>query len=1051
MNGKLLKSRLLTTSVFAGFLGAMTIAPAIAQEAEPEDDLIIITEEESGDEARQERVVVTGSRLVRDEFSSASPLKVLDVEESVAAGLVDTATIVQRTSVSGGVQTDNTFTGFSTDGGQGASNVSLRGLDPERTLIMANGRRLAPSGVAGAPTRPDLNLIPLGMIERVDVLTDGASSVYGADAVAGVINFITRREFEGIEFDLFTSTPEAGGGEERRLSVSTGISADNGYAAFGFEYYTRDEVRRGERDFTPCIRDYEVNPSTGDIRSPCYNGTFGNMFLDPTNLVLGDVTNDGLGIDFGVYGFDFDNGSGFNLIPSNEQAGAPGSDLGSDWLMDPRYNANAVSDDFALAQGIDRYSFFTNGEYQTDVLGNATFYYEGLYANRSQSIFIGGAQAFPSIPCTNPYIQADPVLSQTPACDTTSTYQPILAAYGYDQLLWLPYLIDQIGPYEVDVSTARGVFGMAGDLEGVVPTGSVQFGSENFGINVGNLTYDLWGSFDHNTGINRQRTFNEERLYASIATARDDGTGNIICGYSESGGDLFGYITTEDCVPIDPTDPDVFLYGTLPQEALDYLSGYSTTTTTIEQTMLQGSITGDVAYLPAGTVPFAIGFEYRKDSIETLNSYLTTSASGTDGNSEGNTIGDTSLLEMFFETEIPVLRGQPLAEELTFNVSGRWTEEENFGALWTYRVQGIYRPTDWLTGRASFGTTYRAPNLREQFLASQTSFASAFIDPCVNSVYSNYDAETQAIVLANCQAQGADPNTLGVGGATTPQVVTGGTTALSAETSEGLTAGFVFEQPWVDDFDLSLAVSYYNIEIENSVEEPSVGYILNQCLVQSTNLNSPFCQLIDRSSSADPSRNFISTIDSSFVNVGLIETDGVDFDVRYLQDFVVGGNELNLSVNLSATYVMMYREDLFDVTESYDGRPYLPKWRGDLQTQLGYRDFTLNWNTYYVGKTADDDIDALRADDIVDVRTGEAVFLAGYRDVEETDEYVLHDLSVAYEQDTWSVLVGVRNIFDETPPLVDEGEGYFTSANVVLGGGYDVYGRTLFARLTKSF
>ena len=1065
MANDLLKKKLFATTLLAGVAGGMWTGAAVAQDAPEEDDAVTVIEEvDEEDEARQERIVVTGSRLARDEFTSASPLKVLNIEESVQAGLVDTATIVQRTSVAGGTQTDNTFTGIVTDGGPGAATVSLRGLDAERTLILTNGRRLAPSGVAGSPTRPDLNLIPLGMVERVDILTDGASSIYGADAVAGVINFITRRDFDGIEFDAFYSSPEAGGGEERRISVATGLQNDRGYASFGFEYYNRDSVQRGERDFTPCIRDIEVNPDTGERRSVCINGAFSNQFLDPTNIFFGgDVTGDGLGVDFGIYGFDFESGSGFNLIPSNGQPGAPGTQIGSDWLYDNRYNGNATSDRFELAQGVDRYSFFTNGEYQVDAFGNGTFYYEGLYANRSQRIFTGGSQVFPSIPCSNPFIEDDPVLSQTPICNTGLPFRGILEPLGLAQLIWLPRLVDQSGPAEVDVNTARGVFGLKGDLEQLIPTGSVKFGSDNFGINVGNLTYDMWGSFDHNVGQNRQRTLNEERIFASLVTAERQPDGEITCGIEGLDGDLFGFISAGTCIPIDPTDPNVFINGVLPQDAFDYVSGLSQTSTTIEQQMFQASVAGDLAYLPAGTVPFAFGMEYRKDSIETLNSFLITASAGTDGNSEANTIGSTSTLEFFGETELPILKGQPLAEELTVNLSARWTEEENFGALWTYRVQGVYRPTDWLTGRASFGTTFRAPNLREQFLASQVSFFSAFADPCVSSTFTALtldDPGTEAILRANCVAQGADPDQLGVGGAVTPRQIVGGTTRLQAETSESLTAGFVFEQPWFDNFDFNAAITYYRIEIEDSIEEPSVGFVLSECLVNEPNLSSPFCQLISRDTNpGDPTRNFINTVDASFVNVGLIETDGVDFDFRYSQDFVIGGNELTLDSNLSASYVMSNKRDLFDVVTSFDGRPYVPHWRGDIQTQLGYRDFTLNWNANYIGETVDDDIDPLRAADIVDPRglltplTGDpsVLFAAGFRDVEETDEYITHDLSIGYDADTWSVLLGVRNVFDERPPLVDEGEGYFTSANVVLGGGYDVYGRSVFARVSKAF
>ena len=1023
MKNQTTKSRLLATSIFAGLVSSCFALPTMAQEVEPEEDLITIAEESDEDVALQQRIVVTGSRLNRTEFTSASPLKVLNIDESLAAGLVDTASIVQRTSVAGGTQFDNTFTGQVTDSGPGSSTVSLRGLDAERTLILSNGRRLAPAGVQGSPTRPDLNLIPLGMIERVDILTEGASSIYGADAVAGVINFITKKDFEGVEIDTFFSEPEAGGGAERRISLATGLSGDKGNFSFGLEFYNRDEVRRGERDYAYCTRDIELNPTTGERREVCRQGNFSNMFLD---------------LNFNTFGFDFD-----NIGPESRFVFLPASTATTvhtdDFAYSLNYNSNATNDEFALAQGITRYSFYSTGEYELDTLGDANLYFEGLYANRSQEFFTGGSQAFPTIPCDNVFLQRN---ADTAAiCET--------APLG--SILWLPRLVDQSGPFIVDVATSRGVLGMNGNLESIIPTGKYQFGSDNFGINLGNWTYDLWASYDRNVGINRQTAINSDRLAAAVLTTQEDANGNVTCGFDGRNQDFFGGLPADDCVPIDITAPSVFLEGVLSDEEFDYVAGLSQTTTTIEQQMLQGSISGDLFTVPAGVVPISLAFEYRKDSIETLNDFLITAGAATNGGVEGNTIGETSLFEVFAETEIPILKGQPFAEDLYVNLSTRWTEEENFGALWTYRLQGVYSPTDWLTTRASFGTTYRAPNLREQFLAGQQSFVSAFIDPCISGNFEDLtDPADIARIGRNCELQGADTATLGAGGATSIPQITGGTTALQAETSEGLSAGFSFEQPWFDTFDLSIAVNYFNIEIENSIEEPSAGFIINECINESTELNSPFCSLIERESSTDPEFNFISNIDASFVNVGLIETDGVDFDVLYEQDFPLFGNELTFSTNLSASYIMKNKRDLFDTVESFDGRPYLPHWRGDVQAQLGYRDFTFSWNANYIGQTTDDDIDTIRANDVLD-QNGNVFFAAGFRDVEETDSYIQHDISLLYEWDTWAIVAGVRNVFDKEPYLVDDAEGYLTSANVVLGQGYDIYGRTGFIRINKEF
>ena len=1051
------KARLLQTSILGGLLFAA--APVYAQDAPgttgPEVDEILEIADDNDDDfldSEEDNIIVTGSRLRRDEFTSASPLKVLNIDESIEAGVVDVGTIVQRASVAGGTQFDNTFTGFVTDSGPGSSTIGLRGLDAERTLVLLDGRRLAPSGVRGAPTRPDLNLIPLAILERVDLLTEGASALYGADAVAGVVNFVTRTDFDGVELDLFSSATDAGGGSEFRASVSTGVSNDRGSIGIAAEYYHRDKITRGERDYTPCVSDIEVNPDTGEVRRQCLDGFFGNLVLDATNIILGDVTGDGLGADFNVFGFDYENGGGFTLLPSNDQAGGPGTAIGNRFPYDERYNQNISSDIFDLLQGVDRYSLFSNAQYDLQMLGNAEVYAQALYARREQEIFAGASQIFPSVFCSNPFIQDDPTLSQATACNI-----PILANFGLDQLIVLPYLEDASGPIFVDVETTRGVVGIRGDLESIIPTGKFQAGGENFGFNLGNWTYDFWASYDRNFGVDRQRAINEERIYQSLNTVVRNPDGSITCGIDALNDDLFGFITPEDCVPFDFTDPQVYLTNRLPADVAAYVAGNATTTTEYQQSVFQGVISGDLAYVPAGTVPFVLGAEFRRDELQTINSFLTTAGAGT-GRDEPDTSGFTEYLEVFMETEIPILKGLPLAEELTVTGAARWTEEQFFGALWTYRLQGVYRPTDWITGSVSIGTTFRAPNLREQNLAGQTSFLNAFADPCIvsNLPDAATDPELRQLVINNCQLQGADPFTLGQGAAVTIPVVTGGTRALNAETSDSLYGRVVVEQPWFDSFDLSVAVGYYSIEIEDTVEEPSANRILGNCLVNPDfpGLTSPFCDLIDRSSNlSDPSRNFISRIDATFFNTGLIETDGLDFDIQFEKDFALGGSELTLNSALSASNVMSFRSQQFPEEPflADDGRPNLPHWSGDLFTQLTFEDFRVNHTVRYIGKTMDDDIDAIRQNDVVDAFTGEVFFPAGFRDVEETDDQFIHDFSAGYAGDTWDVLIGIRNAFDKEPPLVDEGEGYFTSANAVLGGGYDVFGRSFFARLNKRF
>ena len=232
------KNRLLATTVVAGlalagpsFAWAQT-TPANdeqAQQAQPSGDQ---SDETKAEEASTvEDVVVTGSRIRRNEFTSSAPIQVITSEQSTLEGLVDTTQILQESSVaSGSFQTNNQLTGFVTTGGPGANSISLRGLGASRTLVLLNGRRVGPAGVQGTVGPVDLNVIPSSIIERVEILKDGASSIYGSDAVAGVINIITKSNLDGAVLDVYANQPFQQGGAQYRLSGAWGRTFEIGRA-----------------------------------------------------------------------------------------------------------------------------------------------------------------------------------------------------------------------------------------------------------------------------------------------------------------------------------------------------------------------------------------------------------------------------------------------------------------------------------------------------------------------------------------------------------------------------------------------------------------------------------------------------------------------------------------------------------------------------------------------------------------------------------------------------------------------------------------------------
>ena len=227
-----------------------------------------------------EEVVVTGSRLKRSTFDSIAPLQIISGDVSREVGLIDPADILQDSTMATGQQIDQTFQGFVLDNGPGASTLSLRGLGTGRTLLLMNGRRIGPGGVEGAPTAPDLNLLPGSLIERYDVLLDGASSVYGSDAVGGVTNVILRSDFDGWEAEIYAkkSQHQPGSIDDRTFNVTYGVNSDRWFLGFGAEVSINPEVKIRDRPWTAdCESDYEIT-TNGEIRTINYEVVVENQF-----------------------------------------------------------------------------------------------------------------------------------------------------------------------------------------------------------------------------------------------------------------------------------------------------------------------------------------------------------------------------------------------------------------------------------------------------------------------------------------------------------------------------------------------------------------------------------------------------------------------------------------------------------------------------------------------------------------------------------------------------------------------------------------------------
>ena len=580
--------KLLLCSTFLG--GALAVGvPAMAQDQIPDSN-----NEESADTG--DNIVVTGSRIRRDEFNSISPIQTIDANQGRAIGLFDLGNLIAQSPTVTGVQFDGSTNAGSptaavegiSEGGVGSNNIGLRGLPASSTLILVNSRRLGRSGVRGAPTAPDINLIPSALVERVDILTDGASSIYGPDAVAGVVNVILRNDFEGFEVNGNFAVPFRDGGGTRQISLIGGAANDRGSFTFAAEYFERDDVLVGDRpNFNDCLRDIEVG--TDDvIRSLCLDARPDNAaFVAGQGFVFSTPGTS----DIGVPGF-----STGDALPTNFRT----TDIFT--LQDEERAAR-------LFEGFERFAIYATGKYDIDIFERDTVYFEGSFANRNSIGIFPNEQIFPGVPALIPQEDANGNLLVN-SDGSLQLFDNPLNPFDVDAL---PVVSTQDLSQErrSEVNSFRFVLGIEGDLP---------FAADS------NWTYDLFGTYDRSYGTSSQAIFFEDAIRESLDTLRLDADGNVTCGLERTALS-FGFLTPRDCVPINFFSPTLFeteggnkTFAT--QAESDFITGDSINTTEIETYFFSAVVSGDLFELPGGKAAIALGGDFREESIDTVNDFV---------------------------------------------------------------------------------------------------------------------------------------------------------------------------------------------------------------------------------------------------------------------------------------------------------------------------------------------------------------------------------------------------------------------------------------------
>jgi iron complex outermembrane receptor protein len=852
-----MKSRLLASSVFAGaaFMAQASML-AVAQEADEAVDTVATTTEDAT--ARQETVYVTGSRIAQPNMTTTSPVTSVSANDVKLQGVTRVEDLVTQLPQAFAAQNSTVSNGAS-----GTATVSLRNLDlggsATRTLVLVDGKRLpygSPNDAAA-----DLNLIPGQMIERVDVLTGGASAVYGSDAIAGVVNFIMKDDFEGVQIDTqygfyqHNNDYDTNGdlrdviaqravgnpsqfalpddnvtdGYSKEITAIMGVNTDDGRGNLTawFGYRNNDEVLQGNRDYSACaIGSATATGFTCGGSSTSFPGRFTDF--DAFNYTIDPATGEFR---------DFDGATDqYNYGPLN-------------FYQRPD----------------ERYSAGFNGHYQINDYAEAYTQFMFMdYQSNAQIAPSGNFFATTSLNCDNP------LLSASQAADIGCTPANIAAG-------------DSIGMYiarrnvegggrqdHLGYQTYRGVAGLRGDL-----------------YKAPGWSYDVSASFAQVTLSRSYRNeFSITRLNRALNVV-DDGTGTAVCASVLDG-------TDPNCVPW-----DIFTVGNVTPEALAYLQVPLLQTGTTEQNIVSGVLTGDLGQYgfqsPSANsgLQVALGAEYRRDALESItdNSFATGDGAGQGGPTIGLS-GAVDSYDVFAEFQMPLVEGKPGVELLSIEGAYRYSDYSTGISADSYKIGGDYAPTSDIRFRASFQKAVRAPNVIDLFQAQGFNLFDLDDDLCDFTDPAGDGTGGAACIGTNpwqvTQAQ-ADGGALG-SPAGQYNYLQGGNPDLQPEEAETLTIGFVATPTFLPGF--SASVDYYNIDITDAISTVGSSVTMQLCYLQG---DADACQRIQRNANGQLWVGTGNVVDLN-VNIGGVETSGFDISAAYGLDLGTYGS-LNLSMN----------------------------------------------------------------------------------------------------------------------------------------------------------
>lgn len=952
------------------------------------------------DPAPQDVIVVTGSRIARPELQSATPVAVVGSEAIQGQGITNIQDLSQKLPQVGIPGFSRTNTNFATTG-NGISSINLRNLGSTRTLVLVNGRRFV-AGVAGSSI-VDVNNIPTDFVDRVEVVTGGASAVYGSDAISGVVNFILKDNIEGLIARGQYGISSRGDTRTYQGSLSGGFkfgSDDRGSVIANFTYANDDGLFSRERAISSedCL--YICGP--GAYSTYAAQGRFTLNQGTALQTTSAQSTNTGRPASSNLFTFNPDN-SVVTGFPTGYG-----------------FNRNGVR---RISVPVERYLATAIVKYE--LTDNVTAFLEGTYAKSKSSSQIE-ASPLASTDIGAGYAIDNPFIPAAIQAEIAARNSDAIASNNVGSI--------QFRRRQNEVFTRsnvndRDTFRIAGGFRGDI-------GSK--------WNWEVSGVYGQLKDHTETQDIDINKYAAALDAVRLNG--QIVCRSDAA--------RAAGCVPI-----NLFGYNTASPAASAYVQSDIPRSDDVKNTEIvaNANISGSLFALPYGDVKASIGGEYRREKSTDNWDQLTNSGLNS-GNQTPDTVGKFNVKEVFGELDVPLLENVSFARSLSLQGAVRYSDYSTIGKVFSWNAGGEYSPFAGLRLRGNYAVANRAPNISELFSAASETFPSVS-DPCngITATTGGGDfaaacrsiPQVAAAIRDNGSFTYSQADLQGING------FDGGNVNLSEEKGKTLTFGGVVAPRFLPGF--SFSADYFLIKLSNAIGIIPRDTSIEQCLA--TGLPQ-FCSNVIR----DANTGFITTVNAQNINIATTKTSGIDFDLRYAHRLgLMNADRLDFHVLYTLTTKYKTQSDPSAPVDSglgnlIHGEVFRHKINANLLYSVGA--FSINWNTTYLSKVVgfpEAEFDTpgtvafLLAQGLTQAQADE---VAGHNRIKARFYHDVQLRTFVGDNKEFEFFVGATNVFDRKPPKLEDGVftgGFSITGTTTAADVYDPYGRRFYAGVQLRF